>query len=258
MDFVSSEWTHYDLSAGLLTMGMDTYIKSTMDRFLNFDLTLGFPYREIVGCLLWIVLCVVGPGLVRVKDLAKRSNSPTLSDYQAAVKVLKRIYKRRSAVIVYKRGYAGRELVPSQTRPESSVVTLASTVIHDQGSPSVTTYVSQDDVLLHFSEMPSEMDLTAPTLPTTSRFTTVAYTDASFAVGEFKISISGYTIFVNCTPVMWGSIQQTTNVDSTCSSEFVAASVCCKQLILSTPIRRPVSLLPLIANEWEKIRHIQI
>ncbi len=44
--------THYDLSAGVLTMGMDTYIKSTMDRFLHFDLTLGFPYREIVGCLL--------------------------------------------------------------------------------------------------------------------------------------------------------------------------------------------------------------
>jgi hypothetical protein len=59
----------------------------------------------------------------------------------------------------------------------------------------------------------------------------VASTDASFAVGEFKISISGFTIFINGTPVMWGSIQQTTNVDSTCSAEFVAASVCCKQLI---------------------------
>ena len=58
--------THYDLSAGIMTMGMDTYIQSTMDRFLHFDLTLGFPYREIVGCLLWIVLCVVGPDLVRV------------------------------------------------------------------------------------------------------------------------------------------------------------------------------------------------
>jgi hypothetical protein len=53
--------TSYSLSTGVLTMGMATYIQSTMDRFQNFDLALGLPYREIVGCLLWIVLCVNGP-----------------------------------------------------------------------------------------------------------------------------------------------------------------------------------------------------
>ncbi len=67
-------------------------------------------------------------------------------------------------------------------------------------------------------------------LPTTTRFTTVGYTDASFAVGEKKVGISSYTILVNCTPLMRGSMQQTTPPDSTCSAEFVAASVCCKQL----------------------------
>jgi hypothetical protein len=82
--------TRYDLAAGVLTMGMDTYIQSTMDRFATFDLTLGVPYREIVGCLLWIVLCVVGPELIRVKDLERRNNAPTLSDYHDAVKVLKK------------------------------------------------------------------------------------------------------------------------------------------------------------------------
>jgi hypothetical protein len=44
--------TSYELSTGVLTMGMATYIQSTMDRFQNFDLALGLPYREIVGCLL--------------------------------------------------------------------------------------------------------------------------------------------------------------------------------------------------------------
>jgi hypothetical protein len=32
----------------------------------------------MVGCLLWIVLCVVGPELVQVKELARHSNNPTL------------------------------------------------------------------------------------------------------------------------------------------------------------------------------------
>jgi hypothetical protein len=49
-------------------------------------------------------------------------------------------------------------------------------------------------------------------------------------VGEEKASISGLVIFVNGTPLIWGSMKQTTVADSTCSSEFVAASVCCKQL----------------------------
>jgi hypothetical protein len=237
--------TSYDLSTGVLTMGMATYIQSTMDRFQQFDLTLGLPYREIVGCLLWIVLCVNGPDLVRVKDLAKRSNSPTADDYADALKVLKRIYKRRHAVIYFKRGYAGHELVPSSARPalvESSVSVFASTVpsapASDSSSdfasdldPSLAAHASQDDFVMHFTETHKQMDISVLPLPTSKRFTTIAYTDAAFAVGPLKISISGFNIFVNCTPVMWGSLPQTTNVDSTCSSEFVAASVCCKQLI---------------------------
>jgi hypothetical protein len=96
--------SRYDLDAGTLSLGMTTYIQATMDRFAIFDTTLGCPYREIVGCLLWIVLCVLGPDLVRVKDLAKRSNAPSAENYADAVKVLKRIYKRRSAAILLSLG----------------------------------------------------------------------------------------------------------------------------------------------------------
>ncbi len=74
------------------------------------------------------------------------------------------------------------------------------------------------------------MEIQAPPLPTTDRFTVVTFTDASFAVGDFKDSYSGLTIYVNGTPILWGSMCQTTPPDSTCSAEFVAASVCCKQL----------------------------
>ena len=245
--------TSYDLSTGVLTMGMATYIQSTMDRFQNFDLALGLPYREIVGCLLWIVLCVNGPDLVRVKDLAKRSNSSTAADYADALKVLRRIFKRRHSVIYFKRGYAGRELIPSATRPDppttspsdpvdstvsafatsvsSSSISVDSSVALASDSPSLAAHASQADFVLHFTETNKDMDIKTSPLPVSQRFTVVAYTDAAFAVGLLKISISGFTIYVNCTPIMWGSLPQTTNVDSTCSSEFVAASICCKQLV---------------------------
>jgi hypothetical protein len=79
--------------------------------------------------------------------------------------------------------------------------------------------------------MQQHFDIDAAVLPTNSRFSVVGYTDASFAVGDTKDSISGFVIYVNCTPLMWGSMKQTATVDSTCSAEFVAASICCKQLM---------------------------
>jgi hypothetical protein len=57
------------------------------------------------------------------------------------------------------------------------------------------------------------------------------YADASFAVGELKQSVSGYIVFLNGTPLLWGSLKQTIVVDSSCAAEYVAGSVACKQTI---------------------------
>jgi hypothetical protein len=63
----------------------------------------------------------VGPELLRVKDLARRSNAPTTEDYFLAVKkALKRIAKRQDAAIQYRRSSAGREIIPLQTRPSTA------------------------------------------------------------------------------------------------------------------------------------------
>ncbi len=44
-------------------------------------------------------------------------------------------------------------------------------------------------------------------------------------------SVAGFVIYVNATPILWGSMRQPQGGDSTCSVEFVAASICCKQLV---------------------------
>ena len=207
--------TTYNLDTGVLTMSMNTYIQSTLERFTQFDPALGCPYREIVGCLLWVVLCVVGPELLRVKALASRSNNPTPADYLDALKVLKRLAKRREVAIIFRRGSAGSEIVPLQVRPSDT--SLVAALLDPRFHPA--TPISQS---LDIHEIP---------LPVNDRFRTVGYTDASFAVGDDKHSISGFIIYVNCSPVFWGSMKQTTIVDSTCSAEFVAASICCKQLM---------------------------
>ena len=74
-------------------------------------------------------------------------------------------------------------------------------------------------------------DICPVSLPINSRYRLTIYADASFAVGELKQSVSGYLVFLNGTPLLWGSLKQTIVVDSSCSAEYVAASVACEQAI---------------------------
>ncbi len=53
------------------------------------------------------------------------------------------------------------------------------------------------------------------------------YADAFFSIGDNKQSVSGFVIYLNGVPILWGSLKQTIVVDSSCSAEFVAASIGC-------------------------------
>ncbi len=47
-----------------------------------------------------------------------------------------------------------------------------------------------------------------------------------------------YIVYLNGTPLLWGSLKQTIVVDSSCSAEYVAASIACKQAIHTENIIR--------------------
>jgi hypothetical protein len=238
--------TLYDLERGYLKLFMTSYSVMTSEHFAAFDLSQGYPFRELVGCLLWITLSVMGPELLRVKDLARRSNSFGESDYRDGLKILKRIYDRRNHGIVIHRHAAGKEIVPSASRPPKSkpmdpilssddlgdVVgeheneltegTLCKGKTFVCGSPHPLSY-EVDDI--------DGLNLHRVCIPINSRYSLMVFGDASFAVGETKQSVTGYVDFLNGVPLLWGSLKQTIVVDSSCSAEFVAAIVACKQLI---------------------------
>ena len=216
--------TTYDPSLGVLKLSMTNYIESTVERFKGFDLSQGFPYRELIGCLLWITLNVMGPELLRTKDLARLSNSYTEDTYNAALKVLQRIYVRRQHGIVIMRHAAGRELVPSSVRP--IIDRLDS---NDSGENDISEPPMQHDTGTLILEMDNELtknslcrgkalfshatssyavddaerlDIQRVSLPTNSRYSLLAYGDASFAVGELKQSVTGYVIYLNGVPLL--------------------------------------------------------
>ena len=267
--------TEYDLAAGRLKMHMATYVETTVQRFETFNISNGPPFRELVGSLLWIVLNIIGPELLRVKDLARRSNDFTITDYEEALKVLKRISERRQYGIIYRRGGAGKEYVPSSSRPEGGLKEKGSgepdeyvsaclpweydpvikgfpnnTHSHGPNSQAFVYHACSKDVgysigdEADFNELDEKnlyrlnplvddlsIDLLKVLAPTNNRFTKVAYSDASFAVGATKQSVTGFVIMINGIPLLFGSLKQTVVVDSTCSAEYVAASVCCKQIM---------------------------
>ncbi len=44
--------TFYQRDDGIMKFSMESYISNTMERFSDFDVSQGYPYRELVGCLL--------------------------------------------------------------------------------------------------------------------------------------------------------------------------------------------------------------
>jgi hypothetical protein len=223
--------TTYDMESGFLKMHMETYIVSTYDRFIGFDLSRGVPFREIVGCLLWICLCVMGPELLRVKDLARRSNHYTEEDYKDALKVLERVYERRTHGIVFLRGGAGNEIIPSCSRNGVLIPGMEEKVTGDDNGTPTDFNELRESLLYKVKDEIADEDIRPVVLQINARYKLTIYADASFAVGPTKQSVSGHIVYLNGTPLLWGSVKQTIVVDSSCSAEYVAASVACKQAI---------------------------
>jgi hypothetical protein len=202
--------TSYALDSGVLKLSMTSYIVMTQERFLSFDLSQGFPFRELVGCLLWITLCVMGPELLRVKDLARRSSSFTETGYRDGLKVLQRIYERREHGIVIYRHAAGKEMVPASSRSPDSLAPMSeSGDMVGNLVPSEDNELAQRSLCLARSAANDSgygmddiegLDLVRVPLPVNSRYSLVVFGDASFANGELKQSVTGFIRYL----LEWG------------------------------------------------------
>jgi hypothetical protein len=214
--------TEYNLDTGVFKMHMATYIQSTYSGALT----------ELVGSLLWIVLCVMGPELLRVKDLAKRSHKFTMDDYKDAMKALDRIVHLKDFGIIFRCGAAGFEYVSAHTRLGGGLENIDEIRPYLIGDETRINDLEENNLYKLDPTFDDEsLDIDKKLAPTNKCFTVVAYSDASFAVGETKQSISGFDIMINGSPILWGSLKQTVVVGSTCSAEYVAASICCKRIM---------------------------
>ena len=215
----------YDKLRGVLKLHMQTYIQETVARFESCDTTVGYPYRQIVGCILW--QCTVhGGDLMRAKQLASRCNDFGPEDFAAAMELLYRLRDRGDKGIIFRRGGYSRVRVPDNRRLKGEDGTVTP---YYEGADDLIDEFGQKD-LYRQEDADADDAREQPDFPVSDRFKLVAYTDASFAVNEKMQSITGWVIYLNGTPIMWGSMRQTVVVDSSCSAEYVAASVTVKKM----------------------------
>ena len=221
--------TVYDRESGYAKLHMQSYVNEMVARFESVDTTAGYPVREITGCLVWTVCCVHGGDLMRVKELARNCNDFGPVEYAVGLDLMYRLQKRGDKGIIFRRNCAGKEFVPPNRR-----------MLSDTGK-RIPYYVGSEDVIDDFGEKElyrscdavedAEVAAARDLVPVSKLFTIVAYTDASFAVTKKMQSISGWVIYCNGVPILWGSLRQAVVVESSCSAEYVAASVCVKQVM---------------------------
>ena len=228
----------YDRTEGRLVFSMQTYLRQTIERFDMADISKGLPYRNLVGCLMWLACSVFGTVLTRVKELARHCNSYTLKEYNIALKLLRSLDPTTG--IVFLRGGAYREQTPQLTRrggvsdTEHDANDTEGESDHFDGFDIASTDVVNEFGLKDlYRDEDSEEKLKEkePDIPPTKRFRIIGYSDAAFAVNDLKQSVSGWVIYLNGTPLLFGSLKQSVVVDSSCSAEYVAASVCVKKIM---------------------------
>ena len=228
----------YDRAEGRLVFSMQTYLRQTIERFDMADISKGLPYRNLVGCLMWLACSVFGTVLMRVKELARHCNSYTLKEYNAALKLLRSLDP--STGIVFLRGGAYRERTPQLTRRGGVSDAACDNKDTEGESDHFEGFdIASTDVVNEFGlkdlyrdeDFEAKLEEKDPDTPTTKRFRMIGYSDAAFAVNDLKQSVSGWIIYINGTPILFGSLKQSVVVDSSCSAEYVAASVCVKKIM---------------------------
>jgi hypothetical protein len=147
----------------------------------------------------------MGPELLRVKDLARRSNDYDESDYKDALKVLERMYERRDHGIIFFRGGANNEVVPSSIR-NGMDISAALSKGSKMGSNDNGSFTEMNELreksLYRVRDEIADVDIRPVILKIDARFRLIIYADASFAIGDTKQSVSGYVIFLNGTPLL--------------------------------------------------------
>ena len=157
--------------------------------------------------------------------MASRCDNFTVDDFAKAMKVLYRLQSRGDQGILFRKGGATCVHVPPNRRDKC------------EDGTTIPYYIGAEDLVSELGTRDlyrdEDMDRDAKVVydfPVSSNFCLVAYTDASFAATEKMQSISGWVVYLNGTPILWGSLRQTVVVGSSCSAEYVAAPITVKQV----------------------------
>jgi hypothetical protein len=126
-----------------------------------------------------------------------------MDDYQAALKVLDRIITVKHCGIIFRRGGAGKEYVPASTRLGGGPEDTNEEPPFSIGDATQFNDLEENNLYKLDPDFDDELlDIKKVLVDTNARFTLIAYSDASFAVGLSKQSVSGFVVMINGVPIL--------------------------------------------------------
>ncbi len=101
--------------------------------------------------------------------------------------------------IIFRRSAAGREYIPANTRHGGGFENVGDDEVpYSIVDEALFNELEKNNLYKLDPDLDDEsLDIIKTLAPTDDRFTMVAYSDASFAVGETKQSISGFNLFLD-------------------------------------------------------------
>jgi hypothetical protein len=126
--------------------------------------------------------------------------------------------------IFYQKGIGSLMYATTSTRPDIAFpIAILSQFIHNLGQ---IHWEAVKDIICHLKGM---VDLT-PMLGGSANGLE-AYVDADWALKPYRHSMSGYTVLLNSSPVVWSTQKQTIIALSTAEAEYIALTVVMHEIL---------------------------
>jgi hypothetical protein len=217
----------YNLTLGYVKISFDSYITRMLERFANVDLSKGAPFRELIGCLIWVTGNLHAQELIRVKTHGAHLNNFTEVEYDHAIQSMHIIAALAPYGIVYRRGGADKVCIPPDARPDKIVDVSSPALTPHRGHYDMINEFEQNDLYTGDDYDPARRFAVYPVNP---RYTITQYVDSSFAQDPLNRSVTGALTLVNGGPLIWSIIKEGLVVDSTTCAETLAYSTGIKDI----------------------------
>ena len=186
-----------------------------------------YPYRELIGCLLWISMGTRPDIAYAVNQCARYSSAPKEEHWTACMRILRYLKGTSEHGLHYCRDPEYYETSPEcmQTSPDytSSTNGVRKTVNVDRKQTGSTSSTSKQKYAVQMRDLRQPVSYAASHFPGNAKVHLHGFSDSDYANDvDNRRSITGYVFMFAGAPLSWNSMTQHSVALSTMEAEYYA------------------------------------